>query len=271
VRPRRASVHQHKPGRALAPPARVLLRIAVFMPSSALAELGNMEVQYPLKFRIACDGSTVVAHCGVKEFGAEEGRVYCPFWLMEAIGAAEGDYVRVTNVALPKATFVRLRPRRTAFVELTDPRGVLEVALRNFTCVTTGVALRIPYIGQTFDIDVMEVKPAAAASIVETDVEIDFAPPLDAEEVARRAPPAHVAASGTVGGDKPPILGHPPAADAAAVLLAKRRERTGRKRPRDAAAGRRVRSKLTTPELVTEALGDAGGRCVKLGTLPPAQ
>ncbi|KAA0157648.1 hypothetical protein FNF29_00224 [Cafeteria roenbergensis] len=144
----------------------------ILLPQSALQELGAMEVEYPLKFRLQSPGMDIVAHCGVREFVAEEGRVYLPFWLLSAIGAGEDCPIVVTNVSLPKATYVKLRPRRMAFVELTDPKGVLEVALREFTCVTQGVAIRIPYIGRTFDIDILEVKPdtpMGGASIVETD------------------------------------------------------------------------------------------------------
>ncbi|KAA0165508.1 hypothetical protein FNF31_01853 [Cafeteria roenbergensis] len=134
----------------------------ILLPQSALQELGAMEVEYPLKFRLQSPGMDIVAHCGVREFVAEEGRVYLPFWLLSAIGAGEDCPIVVTNVSLPKATYVKLRPRRMAFVELTDPKGVLEVALREFTCVTQGVAIRIPYIGRTFDIDILESLVAMA-------------------------------------------------------------------------------------------------------------
>lgn len=190
-----------------------------------------MEVEYPLKFRLQSPGLDIVAHCGVREFVAEEGRVYLPFWLLSAIGAGEESPIVVTNVSLPKATYVKLRPRRMAFVELTDPKGVLEVALREFTCVTQGVAIRIPYIGRTFDIDILEVKPVTpmgGASIVETDVEIDFAAPLDAPpEPARPARPAGQAADSSSG---PPIIASVDAAAAAAFLL--RRSRRWRARER---------------------------------------
>ncbi len=190
-----------------------------------------MEVEYPLKFRLQSPGMDIVAHCGVREFVAEEGRVYLPFWLLSAIGAGEDCPIVVTNVSLPKATYVKLRPRRMAFVELTDPKGVLEVALREFTCVTQGVAIRIPYIGRTFDIDILEVKPdtpMGGASIVETDVEIDFAAPLDAPpEPARPAEP-----DGNTSGSSsaPPIVASADAAAAAAFLL--RRSRRWRARER---------------------------------------
>lgn len=190
-----------------------------------------MEVEYPLKFRLRCPGLDIVAHCGVREFVAEEGRVYLPFWLLSAIGAGEDSPIVVTNVALPKATYVKLRPRRMAFVELTDPKGVLEVALREFTCVTQGVAIRVPYIGRTFDIDILEVKPVTpmgGASIVETDVEIDFAAPLDAPpEPEHAARPAGREAESSPG---PPIVASADAASAASFLL--RRSRMWRARER---------------------------------------
>ena len=53
----------------------------------------------------------------------------------------------------------------------------LEKALRNFSCLHEGDTISISYIGQVFDVLVLEAKPSTAISIFETDLEVDFAPP----------------------------------------------------------------------------------------------
>lgn len=40
----------------------------------------------------------------------------------------------------------------------------------------------VPYNNKKFYIDIVETKPSAAISIIETDCEVDFAPPLDYKE-----------------------------------------------------------------------------------------
>jgi ubiquitin fusion degradation protein 1 len=238
-------------------PSRTLTpRPAVLLPPSVLEQLGGRVVQYPLKFRLERDDLPLVAHCGVREFTAEPGRAYLPWWLMEAMGLGEGSIVRLVNVALPDATYLKIRPRKTAFVQLTDPKGVLEVALRNFTCVTKGVTLRIQYIGRSFDIDVLELEPADAASIVETDVELDFAEPLD-----YKATEAADAGDTHPEGALPAILASPEAREAAQVALQRRRQWLAEQASSASAAPE------TKPRVV---LGDdIGGRILVQGTIPP--
>lgn len=52
-----------------------------------------------------------------------------------------------------------------------------------------GDTIVIPYNGENYQIDIKEVKPDKAVSVVETDVEVDFAPPKDYVEPPPRPPP----------------------------------------------------------------------------------
>lgn len=53
-----------------------------------------------------------------------------------------------------------------------------------------GDTIVIPYNGENYYIDIQEVKPDMAVSVVETDVEVDFAPPIDYKEPDYKAAPA---------------------------------------------------------------------------------
>lgn len=85
----------------------------------------------------------------------------------------------VKNTSLSKASFVKFRAQSCDFLEVSNPRALLEVALRKFTCLTVGDTICIPHIGgNKFYLDVREVQPNGAASIIETDCNVDFDEPL---------------------------------------------------------------------------------------------
>lgn len=150
----------------------------IFLPPSALDKLARMNVEYPMLFEIRSDRIDKKSHCGVLEFSAEEGWCYMPFWMMENLVVEEGSLITVKNVSLSKATFVKFRAQSMEFVEVSNPRALLEVALRKFTCLTVGDTICIPYGSNNFYLDVREVQPNGAASIIETDCNVDFEEPL---------------------------------------------------------------------------------------------
>jgi len=48
----------------------------------------------------------------------------------------------------------------------------------------------VPYNNKKYFIDIVEAKPSNGISIIETDCEVDFAPPLDYKEPERPVAPA---------------------------------------------------------------------------------
>merc|ERR1719285_742021 len=99
----------------------------------------------------------------------------------------EGDLVRITNTSLPKGNFVKLQPVSSEFLDIHNPRAVLENSLRNFATLTVGDCIVIDYNQKKFEIEIVECKPAQAISIIEADVNVDFAPPKDYKEPEPRA------------------------------------------------------------------------------------
>lgn len=77
---------------------------------------------------------------------------------------------------------MKFRARSVDFLEITNPRALLEVTLRNFTCLTVGDTIKINHVGKAFEFDVREVQPEGAASIIETDCMVDFEEPLGYKE-----------------------------------------------------------------------------------------
>jgi len=164
----------------------------ILLPPSAFDTLARLQVDYPMLFRLSSPSKGTMTHSGVLEFTAEEGSCYIPFWMMQNLLIEEGTVISVTNVSLPKASFVKLQPQHVDFLEISNPRAVLEHALRNFSCVTKGDVICVPYNSKNYHFELKEVKPQDAACIIETDCNVDFDAPIGYKE-----PSSTTAASNT--------------------------------------------------------------------------
>ncbi len=140
----------------------------ILLPMSALDALTRFEVRYPMMFQLSNDVLGTSTHVGVMEFDSEEQRCYVPSWIMRNLGIAEGGFVRVTNVSLPKATHVTFRPQTSDFTTLSNPKALLEMELKNFSCMTVGQPISIHHaaLKKNFVIDVLELRPAVSRGYV---------------------------------------------------------------------------------------------------------
>ncbi|TDH69502.1 hypothetical protein CCR75_002256 [Bremia lactucae] len=161
----------------------------------------RLHIEYPMLFKVTNEGVERFSHCGVLEFSAPEGSCYMPYWMMQNLFVKEGGILNIRNVSLPKATFVKLRPQSQDFLDVSNPRAVLEGSLRKFSCLTVGDTICLMYNNKNFMLDVREVKPAPAACIIETDCEVDFEPPAD--YVPPKPSPAAAGVATTVPSDLP--------------------------------------------------------------------
>ncbi|CAN1231240.1 Ubiquitin recognition factor in ER-associated degradation protein 1, partial [Linum grandiflorum] len=161
----------------------------VIMPPSALERLAKLHIDYPMLFELHNPSVKRVTHCGVLEFVADEGLIYLPYWMMENMLLEEGDLVQMRNASLEKGTYVKLQPHSKDFLDVANPKAILETSLRNYSCLTTGDTIMVAYNNKKFYINIVEAKPSSAVSIVETDCEVDFAPPLDYKEPEKPEPP----------------------------------------------------------------------------------
>jgi len=109
--------------------------------------------------------------------------------MMQQLRIEEGGFITVKSATLQKGTFVKVQPQSTTFLDISNPKAVLENRLRNFSCLTQGDVIKIEYNSKNYFLNVIEVKPGTSVSIVETDLFIDFAPPLDYVEKKVEEPP----------------------------------------------------------------------------------
>jgi len=167
------------------------------MPPSALATLSALEFESPMLFQLRNpspdeEGNERKTHGGVLEFIAEEGRVYLPGWMMRGLGLDEGDPISIKGASLPRGHLIKIQPQTVDFLEISDPKAVLEQALRNYSTLTKGDIIEISYNSLIFEILILEIKPDSdrahgGISITETDLEVDFAAPKGYIEPERPA------------------------------------------------------------------------------------
>ncbi|CAK5277648.1 unnamed protein product [Mycena citricolor] len=169
----------------------------IIMPPSALAHITQLDLPSPWMFQLRNPANSAAStHAGVLEFIAEEGCVHLPYWMMKTLRLNEGDPIRITGTELSKGKLVKFQAQSVHFLEITDHKAVLEQALRNFSALTQGDIIEINYNSIVFGILVMEANPGGGGiSILDTDLEVDFAAPVGWVEPERpkAAPPSTMA------------------------------------------------------------------------------
>lgn len=165
----------------------------VLLPDEILHTLSNMYpvgLPYPMVFSVSSLKSRKTVYVGVLEFVAPQNQVVIPDWIYAQLQLNPSEMIRLGIVdQLPKATFAQIRPQKTEFIELPDPKSVLEIQLRNFICLTEGETISIRFANKEFLIDIVQLKPEnqyKTGVIIDTDLVIDFATPLDYKEPEKK-------------------------------------------------------------------------------------
>ncbi|KAK9505957.1 hypothetical protein O3M35_009912 [Rhynocoris fuscipes] len=154
----------------------------IIMPPSALEHLTKLQITYPMLFRLYNAKYNRLTHCGVLEFVADEDNVYIPNWMMQNLMLDEGDIVEIEAINLPMGIFTRFQPHSADFLDITNPKAVLENCLRNFACLTTGDVINIKYNDKDYKLSVLETRPGLAVSIIECDMDVEFTAPIGYQE-----------------------------------------------------------------------------------------
>lgn len=177
----------------------------VLLPPSALDKLTRLHIAYPMLFELINGAKEKMTHAGVLEFIAEEGKIYLPYWLMQTLALEPGDLVQIKSTDLPSGRFIKLQAQSTSFLDISDPKAVLEQAFRNFSCLTKGDVFTFPYNDEIYEMAVLATKPGGegtknAICVIETDLEVDFAPPVGYEEPKRSGTSTPATGKGMGGG-----------------------------------------------------------------------
>lgn len=74
---------------------------------------------------------------------------------------------------------MKIQPHETAFIDLPDPKAILERELTNYATLFKGDSINIHFKNRDYLINIIECKPNDQICIVEADVNVEFAAPLD--------------------------------------------------------------------------------------------
>ena len=181
-------------------PQRVNYGGRVLLPMDCLSEMAQLNLVYPLQFQINTFNGRK-AWVGVLEFEAEGGQIIMPDWLFQQLGLNPGDAVRVQTVVLPQGGLVKLRPQSRRFIELHNPKQLLEKHFTQYPVLYKGSTIVLRYLEQDFLLDIMDVQDVSGKSVdaistvnaraTYTELKVDFDRPLDMPpSPVQAAPPA---------------------------------------------------------------------------------
>ena len=173
--------------RGLSQGDRILLPTSVL--HTLMSRVPSAHMPRPMLFRLTLAGSdSAPRHVGVLEFSAPEGTVVVPLWLLRSMGVNDGDALLVESASLPKGTFAKLQPLDDEFAARTmDPRTTLEAAITGvFTTLAKGDSIVVPVDGINVEVFVVELRPADAVCVVDTELEVDFVGSVINEEEQRQ-------------------------------------------------------------------------------------
>ena len=109
---------------------------------------------------------------------------------MKTLELEVGDLLQVKTTDLAPGSYIKLKPQSPDFLDISDPRAVLEKAFRDFSCLTKGDIFSFSYNGQDYHIAVTDVKPESekhGIATMETDLKVDFEAPVGYVEPERKS------------------------------------------------------------------------------------
>lgn len=92
--------------------------------------------------------------------------------MMRNLMIDEGASIQVESATLPVASYSKFEPQSAEFLDITNPKAMLENALRNFACLTAGDMIAIRYNDRIYELRVLETRPGEAVSIIECDMDV---------------------------------------------------------------------------------------------------
>jgi hypothetical protein len=185
----------------------------VILPPSALETLSQQDAisHGPMLFELTVDGAHGKTHGGVLEFVAEEGTVGLPRKVWRSLGLRGEDvdvkeslsvYVHVKYIRLPKAEYARVIPVTSGLSQISELRVMLEQNLQFHATLSEGDLLEVWHRGKCFETRVAEIKPSPAATIMNTDMELDLDLPDEVKQAHEEKSAADRAR--TLQGSSPP-------------------------------------------------------------------
>ena len=158
----------------------------IIVPQQILEEIQNIErTKYQFVIKNASETQSIC--CRVEEFcPGDDMQVYMPAWIMHNLYLNDMDEIKLSllDSEIHPAKKIVVQPHDSIFLTLDDHKSVLENSLKSFSSLTTGTSISVHHDGEEYPLSIIAVEPTHQfVSLIDTDVEVEFMPPLDYVEV----------------------------------------------------------------------------------------
>jgi len=166
------------------PDGKVLRGDNIIVPQEVLEDIQDLERDvYRFTVKSTAAGSRSVC-CRVGEFSPGSPQcVYLPAWMIQNLYLNEAHdevEVQLLESVVDTAERIVVQPHDSIFLTLDDHKAVLERALGDFGALTAGTSISVHHEGEDYSLSVVALDPPHQfVSMVDTDVAVEFLPPLD--------------------------------------------------------------------------------------------
>lgn len=145
----------------------------------------GQEVDFPLMFEVKTSIGRKT-HCAIFDFvsGLPSGHCLLPQWVMDDLFIEERDAVSIRGVKLPLCTYVKIQPHTLEFYDAIQEAGadvqrLLLASVKRFSALTVETAIPIDINGTAFNVQILDLQPAGAVRVIDTDATREFEFPVE--------------------------------------------------------------------------------------------
>lgn len=151
----------------------------VMLPLEAIAQIHNNFDNVPTisVFCITNTRTKQKVYAGMAPSDSRDGDIVMPLWMMDFLGANQGDMVRVQSARPPNGRSATFQPLDSSFNKISDPVTVLSKSLRDFPVLTQGSILPIDFAKRIYKLRVLKTEPSDGILINNVNLNTEFAPP----------------------------------------------------------------------------------------------
>lgn len=152
----------------------------IIVPASLLKKVAESEIT-PIVAQLEYNSQNI--SCIVGDFLEGIEQLYVPYRIFNIIhNASQEDIIKIiiTNQIFPLANYIKIKPEKTKFIELDDPKNILEKYLeKNYIILQKNTDISIKYEDIVYIIKIVNIKPENICLITNTDINVEFEQPFD--------------------------------------------------------------------------------------------
>jgi hypothetical protein len=147
----------------------------------------QVDLEYPIVFKLTytLNEREQNIYLGVQEFTAPlQYSVYLPMYTCYYAKLAHMSKVKLTYINPVKCTDITVQAHHEKFNDMVDHKQVLESNIKkHYPVLYRGQTIRVFYFDETYEINIVNCKPENVIRMTDTDVNVEFLPPIEKKEV----------------------------------------------------------------------------------------